>query len=123
MHNSGWLYRFAIDRKYPYPQVIEGLTRKAIQHSASQGWGRLETVTTECQDEVGIFENPSLLTKSLRNFCFLHFYYQVRESYSKLGFTIRQVYHRQIVGSSLRVMKTQLGLDVVKYMAANVKNK
>uniref|UniRef100_A0A336MLC1 CSON002342 protein n=2 Tax=Culicoides sonorensis TaxID=179676 RepID=A0A336MLC1_CULSO len=97
LHNSGWLYRFAIDHKYPYSDIVEGLTKKAIQHSASQGWGRLETVTTECQDEV-------------------------RESYSKLGFTIRQVYHRQIVGSSLRVMKTQLGLDVVKYMAANIKH-
>lgn len=62
----------------------------------------------------------SLFTEST-NFSF--FRCKVRESYSKLGFTIRQVYHQQIIGSSLRVMKTQLGLDVVKYMAANVKNK
>lgn len=92
LHNAGWLCRFAMEPKYPCQAVIEGLTQKAIQHSLQQGWNRLETVTTECQDDV-------------------------REAYSKIGFTIRQVYHKQIVGSSLRVMKSQLGLDLVKYMA------
>ncbi|XP_063705005.1 uncharacterized protein LOC134834315 [Culicoides brevitarsis] len=90
----GWIYRFAMDRKYPYDKVVEGLTRRAIQHCPSQGWYRLETVATECQDEV-------------------------RESYAKLGFNIYQVYHRQIVGSSLSVMKTHLGLDVAKFVHLN----
>lgn len=91
LSNSGWITRFAVDRNYPFYPIAEGLVNKVLHHAVHVRWENIEVTTTECQDEV-------------------------REVYSKLGFNIRQVYHKQIVGSSLRVMKSQLGLDMNQYL-------
>lgn len=91
LSNSGWITRFAVDRNYPFHQIAEGLVNKVIQYGVREHWENIEGTTTECQDDV-------------------------REVYAKVGFNIRQVYHKQIVGSSLRVMKSQLGIDINQYL-------
>lgn len=91
MHNSCWLHRLAIQTGYPYNKIGYHLITTALNHAYENNLYSCETVTTECHEDF-------------------------RELLLKMGFTIRQIYHKQIVGNSLRVMKAQMGIDLENWM-------
>lgn len=88
MDNSGWLNRLSIMSKYSFDKVAEPLIQRVLKHGHDQHLDSIEATTTECQ-----FDNRELLLK--------------------MGFGMKQIYHKQVLGSnSLRVMKSQLGIDL-----------
>lgn len=86
MENSGWIYRLAVCPKYPFKEIAEHLIIRALENAFDNQLFTIETVTSECDESI-------------------------REVYLKLGFTLRLVYHKQIIGNTLKVMKSQLGID------------
>ncbi|XP_058058077.1 uncharacterized protein LOC131209106 [Anopheles bellator] len=87
MDNAGFITRLAVSPKYGLLPVAEYLILRVLQHASDNSLYALETVTSECDQDV-------------------------REVYLKIGFNIRQVYHKQIIGNTLKVMKSQLGIDL-----------
>lgn len=87
MDNAGFITRLAISPKYGLTPVTEYLIQRVLQHASDSQLYAVETVTSECDQDV-------------------------REIYLKIGFNIRQVYHKQIIGNTLKVMKSQLGIDL-----------
>lgn len=87
--NAGWLTHLAVDPKYNFDQIAEPLTKRALKFSMEIQMYSVETSTTECQ-------------------------FDLRELLLRMGFALKQVYNRQIMGSSsLRIMKSQMGIDLV----------
>ncbi|KAG5667786.1 hypothetical protein PVAND_015756 [Polypedilum vanderplanki] len=98
LHESAWIYRLAVDPSYSFVQTAKPLIIAAMQHAFENGMLSCETTCAECH------EDP-------------------RELFLKIGFNIRQIYHKSIIGSSLRVMKAQLGIDLRKYFKSQQNNK
>lgn len=50
----------------------------------------------------------------------------MREEFNELSLTfrfmIKQIYHKSIVGSSLQIMKAQMGIDLEKYYRNQKRN-
>ncbi|XP_055525028.1 uncharacterized protein LOC129718351 [Wyeomyia smithii] len=86
LENSGWIYRLAVCPKYPFRDIAERLIIRVLSNAVDNQLFTVETVTSECDENI-------------------------REVYLKLGFTLRLVYHKQIIGNTLKVMKSQLGID------------
>ncbi|XP_058813851.1 uncharacterized protein LOC131677810 isoform X2 [Topomyia yanbarensis] len=86
LENSGWIYRLAVCPKYPFREVAEHLINRVLANAVDNQLFTVETVTSECDEDI-------------------------REVYLKLGFTLRLAYHKQIIGNTLKVMKSQLGID------------
>lgn len=80
LHESAWLYRLAVDPEYPFNRVGKPLVESALKHAFDHHMFTCETVSAECHEDY-------------------------RELLLKVGFMIKQIYHKSIVGSSLRVMK------------------
>lgn len=87
MDNAGFITRLAVSPKYGLTPVTEYLIQRVLQYASDSQLYAIETVTSECDQDV-------------------------REIYLKIGFNIRQVYHKQIIGNTLKVMKSQLGIDL-----------
>uniref|UniRef100_A0A182JFH7 N-acetyltransferase domain-containing protein n=1 Tax=Anopheles atroparvus TaxID=41427 RepID=A0A182JFH7_ANOAO len=87
MDNAGFITRLAVSPKYALSPVTDYLIQRVLQHATDSQLYAVETVTSECDQDV-------------------------REIYLKIGFNIRQVYHKQIIGNTLKVMKSQLGIDL-----------
>ena len=88
LDNSGWINRFAVKSNYNFDKVAEPLIHRALKFGLDQSMYSIETVTTECQSSY-------------------------RELLLKMGFSMRQIYHKQVLGSnSLRIMKSQMGVDL-----------
>ncbi|KFB46844.1 AGAP002285-PA-like protein [Anopheles sinensis] len=87
MENAGFITRLAVSPKYGLSPVTDYLIQRVLQHASDSQLYAIETVTSECDQDV-------------------------REIYLKIGFNIRQVYHKQIIGNTLKVMKSQLGIDL-----------
>ncbi|XP_059610065.1 uncharacterized protein LOC132257243 isoform X2 [Phlebotomus argentipes] len=90
LHNSAWLYRFGFSHKNHIPSLGEALIAHVLDFCRDNRFSTVEGVTRECDDDL-------------------------RDVYTKLGFTMKQVYHKQIVGNSLRIMKAQFGIDLEKW--------
>ncbi|XP_062536442.1 uncharacterized protein LOC134205309 [Armigeres subalbatus] len=86
MENSGWIYRLAVCPKYPFREIAEHLIIRVLENAYDNQLFTIETATSECDESI-------------------------REVYLKLGFTLRLVYHKQIIGNTLKIMKSQLGID------------
>lgn len=97
LHESAWLHRLAVDPDYPFTRVARPLVEKAMQHAYTHRMVTCETVSSECHEDL-------------------------REVLLKIGFMIKQIYHKSIVGSSLRVMKAQMGIDLEKYFRNHKRN-
>lgn len=97
LHESAWLYRLAVDPEYPYNRVAKPLIEAALKHAHDNKMYTCETVSMECHEDF-------------------------RELLLKIGFLIKQIYHKSIVGSSLRVMKAQMGIDIEKYFRNQKRN-
>lgn len=88
MENSGWINRLSINTKYDFDKIAEPLIHRVLKHGLEQNLDSIEATTTECQ-------------------------FDCRELLQKMGFGMKQIYHKQVMGSnSLRVMKSQLGIDL-----------
>lgn len=95
--NCGWINRLAVNTTYDFDKVAEPLISRSLKHGYDMGMESIEATTTECQ-------------------------FDFRELLLKMGFTMKQIYHKQVMGSnSLRVMKSEMGIDLVTW--ANTKNK
>lgn len=86
LENSGWINRLAVCPKYPFTEIAKHLIIRVLAYAYDNNFFTIETVTSECDESI-------------------------REVYLKLGFTLRLVYHKQIIGNTLKVMKSQLGID------------
>lgn len=96
--NCGWLNRLAVTTTYDFEKVAEPLISRALKHGYDVDMESIEATTTECQSDF-------------------------REVLLKMGFAMKQIYHKQVMGSnSLRVMKSEMGIDLVTW-ANNTKNK
>lgn len=82
LHESAWLYRLAVDPQYPYSRIAKPLIESALKHAFTHHMFTCETVSAECHEDY-------------------------RELLLKVGFMIKQIYHKSIIGSSLRVMKVK----------------
>lgn len=86
---AGWLSHFAIKPKFHFEKAAEAIINRALKHGMDSNFNTVEMATTECQ-------------------------FQLRELLLKLGFTMKQIYHRQILGSNnFRIMKSQMGIDLM----------
>lgn len=95
--NAGWISHFAVDPKHKFEQIAEALITRALKFAADIKMSSMETATTECQCDL-------------------------RELLLKMNFSLKQVYTRQIMGSSsFRIMKSQMGIDLLE--TADSKNK
>lgn len=80
LHESAWIHRLAINPEYPFNRVGRPLIEAAMKHAFEHNMFTCETVSSECHEDY-------------------------RELLLKVGFLIKQIYHKSIVGSSLRIMK------------------
>ncbi|XP_055698425.1 uncharacterized protein LOC129798937 [Phlebotomus papatasi] len=90
LHNSAWLFRFGFSQKDQIPRLAEALIAHTLDFCKENRFSTLEAVTRECDDDL-------------------------RDVYTKVGFTMKQIYHKQIIGNSLRIMKAQFGMDLEKW--------
>lgn len=97
LHESAWIFRLAVDPEYPFERVAKLLIKAALRHAYDQRMYSCETVSMECHEDL-------------------------RELLLRMGFMIKQIYHKNIVGSSLRVMKAQMGIDLEKYFRNQKRN-
>lgn len=97
LHDSGWLSHFAVRPDFNFEAAAEALIVHALKHAVDLQMKNVEMTTTECQ-------------------------MQLREVLTKIGFDIRQIYHRRIMGnSSSRVMKSQLGINLNNWTSSKRK--
>lgn len=95
--NCGWISRLAIDTKRNFQKIAEPLVNRLLKYGFEQRMYTIETVTTECQMDF-------------------------RELLLKMGFNMKQIYHRQILGSnSFRIMKSQMGIDLMRLTTSKTK--
>lgn len=94
---SSWLSHFAVRPDVNFDTVAEPLIIRSLKHAIDLRMSSVEMATTECQ-------------------------MQLREILMKIGFDIKQIYHRRIFGNSnSRIMKSQMGIDLTTW--ARSKNK
>lgn len=79
----------AVHPKYPFDCIAEELIKNVLQFAVSERWNSIESVTTECQ-------------------------WQIRDLFTKMGFTMRLIYHKPIMGNAIKIMKSQLGYDLIE---------
>lgn len=97
LENCGWISRLSINSKYDFDKAAEPLIHRVLKHGLEADMYSIEATTTECQCDY-------------------------RELLLKMGFNMKQIYHRQVLGSnSLRVMKSQMGIDLTTWSVS--KNK
>lgn len=97
LENCGWINRLSISSKYNFDKVAEPLINRALKYGLDMNFYTIEAVTTECQ-------------------------FDARELLLRIGFTMKQIYHKQVLGcNSFRIMKSQLGIDLMTW--AVTKNK
>ncbi|KAM7359931.1 uncharacterized protein ACRADG_002290 isoform 2-T2 [Cochliomyia hominivorax] len=87
IYNAGWMYRFALAPGYPLQQIAQPMMVIVSCICEQQGYGSLECTMSEWQEEE-------------RDFC------------NRIGFSTRQIYHKQIIGFMFTVMKTQLTFNL-----------
>ncbi|XP_037952798.1 uncharacterized protein LOC119683231 [Teleopsis dalmanni] len=97
VYNGAWIYRFAIDKQYPFHKIAEPMINLVSKNCFATGYTTLECTISEWQEDE-------------------------RDFFDNLGFATRQIYHKQIIGSSLTVMKTQLTCDLRSDEALQKKN-
>lgn len=89
--NAGWISHFAISPAHKFDTIAEPLINRVLKYGIDRDMSSVETATTECQCDY-------------------------RELLLKMDFQIKQVYHRQVLGfNSLRIMKSQMGVDLVNW--------
>lgn len=89
--NAGWISHLAIKPKNNFDKIAEPLINRVLKHGVDMKMETIETVTTECQ-------------------------FDLRELLLRLGFAMKQIYNRQVLGSnSLRIMKSQMGIDLMSW--------
>lgn len=86
--NSSWLFRLAVHPNYPFRTIAFKLIDAALLHAYENDLYTCETSTTECEDDS-------------------------RDAYIKVGFNIKQVYHKQMF---FKVMKAQLGINLNNWL-------
>lgn len=85
---AAWLNHCAIDTDFNFDTIAEPLIIRTLKHAADVHMDSAEMTTTECQ-------------------------MQLRELLMKIGFEMKQIYHRRILGSAnTRIMKSQMGIDL-----------
>lgn len=95
--NCGWISGLAIDPKRNFQKIAEPLVNRILKYGYDMQMYSIETVTTECQMDL-------------------------RELLLKMGFNMKQIYHRQVLSSnSLRIMKSQMGIDLMTRTASKTK--
>lgn len=95
--SAGWISHFAISPKQKFEKIAEPLVNRVLKYGIDRQMTTVETATTECQCDC-------------------------RELLLKMEFTMKQVYHRQVLGcNSLRIMKSQMGVDLLNWTVS--KNK
>ncbi|XP_067618598.1 uncharacterized protein [Eurosta solidaginis] len=87
LYNAAWLYRFAVAPGYPFHRVAEPMLNLVCKTCVNNGCTSLECTISEWQEDE-------------------------RDFYDNMGFATRQIYQKQIIGSSLTVMKTLLTYDL-----------
>lgn len=91
--SAGWISHFAISPKHKFDKIAEPLVNRVLKYGIDRQMSSVETATTECQCDF-------------------------RELLLKMDFAIKQVYHRQVLGcNSLRIMKSQMGVDLLNWTA------
>ncbi|EDW81647.1 uncharacterized protein Dwil_GK12187 [Drosophila willistoni] len=83
MYNAAWIYRFALAPNYPHEKIMGPMLGLVVKNCLNGGYATLECTISEWQ------ENE-------------------RDFYDNMGFATRQIYHKQIIGSTVTVMKTQM---------------
>lgn len=51
LHDSAWLYRLAVDPKYPFNRVAKSLVEAAMRHAFDHHMFTCETVSMECHED------------------------------------------------------------------------
>uniref|UniRef100_A0A1A9UJS5 N-acetyltransferase domain-containing protein n=1 Tax=Glossina austeni TaxID=7395 RepID=A0A1A9UJS5_GLOAU len=97
IYNAAWIYRFAVAPNYSFQKVAEPMFGLILKNCIQLGYQTIESTISEWQ------ENE-------------------RDFYDNLGFATRQIYHKQIIGNSLSVMKTQLTFNLRKDEALQKQN-
>lgn len=88
---SGWLSHFAVKPKFNFDKAAEALVKRSLKHGVDVDYCTIEMATTECQ-------------------------FELRELLLKIGFNMKQIYHRYVMGSSsFRIMKSQMGIDLTTW--------
>lgn len=98
LDNSAWIFRLAIHPNYPFCKIGEPLVVELLTYCHEQNFYSVEVVTSECREEP-------------------------RELYTEMGFVIKQAYHKNVIGSSLRILRTQLRLEIAKWSERRYINK
>ncbi|XP_037024709.1 uncharacterized protein LOC119066382 [Bradysia coprophila] len=96
LDNCGWINRMAVNPKYSFHKVGEPLVTCLLEFCVNKGIYTVESTSTECQ-------------------------YTKRELLLKMGFTMKQIYHKQIIGSSVQYMKSQLGINLEDWIQSKRK--
>lgn len=78
-----WMRRMAVIPKYQRKGVASALVNEALQFCSEKDYVGVELVTTECHDNA-------------------------RDLYMKKGFQMKQMYHKQIIGSIVTVLMYEL---------------
>lgn len=87
IYNAAFIYRFAINPKYSFLKVGEQLIKMVAKNSGKNGYATLECAISEWQEDE-------------------------RDFYDFMGFATRQIYHKQIIGNTLCVMKSNLTYEL-----------
>ncbi|XP_036323552.1 uncharacterized protein LOC118737258 [Rhagoletis pomonella] len=87
LYNAAWMFRFAVAPEYPFQKVAEPMLNLVSKKCIANGCGSLECTISEWQEEE-------------------------RDFFDNMGFATRQIYHKQIIGSTLTVMKSLLTYDL-----------
>lgn len=105
MENSGWIYRLAVCPKYPFREIAEHLIIRVLENAYDNQLFTIETATSECDESI----REVYLKLGYVWPCFPHI--TTFLIYFSCSFTLRLVYHKQIIGNTLKIMKSQLGID------------
>ncbi|CAD7084904.1 unnamed protein product [Hermetia illucens] len=93
LYKSGFITGLAVAPNYKFNVVAEALITQAMKTSCEYKYINLESVTNVWQETE-------------------------RDTYYKLGFATRQIYHKPIHGTSMNVQKCQLGLNVAEWKSS-----
>ncbi|XP_067005240.2 N-acetyltransferase family 8 member 3 [Anabrus simplex] len=77
--NTAWLRRMAVNHRYQRKGIASALLDEALRFCKTRGYSTVELVTTECHDAA-------------------------RELYLKKGFELKQMYHKQVVGTLITIL-------------------
>lgn len=95
--SAAWISHFAISPIHKFDKIAEPLVNRVLMYGIDRQMSAVETATTECQCDL-------------------------RELLLKMNFNMKQIYHRQVLGSnSLRIMKSHMGVDLLNWTSS--KNK